>query len=244
MIRLITIAGMLIFLFIIASFKASTVSGGEGFTEVNNKAKWKKLFDGKTFDGWRLYGRNYVGSSWKIDDGTLHVAPVNDRAQRGDLVTNEEYENFDLQLEWKVAKSSNSGVIFYVHEDTAKYKETYFTGPEMQVLDNIDADDNKKENHLAGSLYDLLGKAADSKPKKVGEWNKSEIISDHGQLKIYLNGTLVVSTILWDENWNKMVANSKFRTMPGFGIYKRGRIALQYHGHDVWYKNIRIKNLN
>jgi hypothetical protein len=244
MIRFITLAGILGILGLPVSFKSSTVTDKEKFIVANNKEKWKKLFDGKSFDGWHLYGKNYVGSCWKIEDGTLHVVPVNDRQQRGDLVTNDEYENFDLQLEWKAAKGTNSGVIFYVHEDTAKYKETYFTGPEMQVLDNIGADDNKKENHLAGTLYDLLGKAADSKPKDVGEWNKSEIISDHGQLKIYLNGTLVVSTTLWDENWKKMVAGSKFRNMPGFGIYKTGRIALQFHGHDVWYKNIRIKKLN
>ncbi len=236
MIRIITLAGLLIFITVIAAFKSSTDSV--------NKAKWKKLFNGKTFDGWHLYGKSRVGSCWKIEDGTLHVVPTNDRQNRGDLVTNNEYENFHLQLEWKVTKGSNSGVIFYVHEDTARFRETFITGPEMQVLDNIDADDNKKENHLAGALYDLVGKAADSKPKQVGEWNKSEIISDHGQLKIYLNGTLVVSTTLWDDNWKKMVADSKFRTMPAFGTYKSGKIALQYHGHDVWYRNIRIKNLN
>src|SRR5689334_5095332 len=102
MIRYITIAGMLVLLILIAAFKKSPVTGEQKFGSVINKAKWKKLFDGKTFDGWHLYGRNYVGSSWKIDDGTLHVAPVTDRTQRGDLVTNEEYENFDLLLEWKV----------------------------------------------------------------------------------------------------------------------------------------------
>ncbi len=221
-----------------------TSSAIQKSTLYSNNGKWKKLFDGKTFKGWHLYGKNYAGGCWQIEEGALHVVHVNDRQNKGDLVTDETFENFDLQLEWKVAPKSNSGIIFFVHEDTTLFKETYFTGLEMQVLDNIGADDNKKENHLAGTLYDLLGKAADSKPKPVGEWNKSEIICNKGQLKLYLNEILVVSTTLWDDEWKKMVANSKFKSMPAFGTYKTGRIALQFHGHDVWYRNIRVKHLN
>jgi hypothetical protein len=179
-----------------------------------------------------------------VDQGTLHVKPVDDKLNRGDLVTDGEYENFDLQLEWKVSPGANSGIIFLVYEDTAKYKYSFETGPEMQVLDNIKAEDNKKENHLAGTLYDLAGKAADSQPKAVGEWNKAEIICNKGSLKLLLNDKLVVSTTLWDENWNMMVAASKFKNWPGFGQYKKGKIALQYHGNEVWYRNIRVKNLD
>ena len=204
------------------------------------KPKWKKLFDGKTNQGWHMYGKNYVGSSWKIEDGAFHLVPDKDPQSRGDLVTDKEYENFHLKLEWKVVAGSNSGVIFLVNEDTTKYKQTFFTGLEMQVLDNIGASDNKKENHLAGSLYDLIGKAEDSQPKPVGEWNKSEIICDHGKLTLILNDKTVVSTTLWDENWKTLVAGSKFKTMPGFGAYKSGKIALQYHGAEVWYRNIMI----
>jgi hypothetical protein len=113
----------------------------------------------------------------------------------------------------------------------------------MQVLDNIGASDNKKENHLAGTLYDLVGMAANSKPKQVGEWNQAEIRSVNGKLDLILNGTHVASTTLWDDDWKKMVANSKFKTMPGFGTYKNGRIALQDHGYMVWFRKIMIKRL-
>ncbi|MEO8413817.1 MAG: DUF1080 domain-containing protein [Ginsengibacter sp.] len=208
------------------------------------KGEWKALFDGKTLNGWHTYGENYAGSAWKVDDGVIHMTPVKDEQQQGDLVTNDEFENFDLKLEWKVETGSNSGIIFLVHEDTTLFKETYVTGLEMQVLDNIGASDNKKENHLAGTLYDLLGSAAVSKPNPVGEWNKAEIICDKGQLKLLLNDKITVSTTLWDDNWKNMVANSKFKKMPGFGTFKRGHIALQYHGHEVWYRNIEIKNLD
>jgi hypothetical protein len=234
MIRLITVAGLLIVM-------GMQDKEGPSFT---GKSKWKMLFDGKTFNGWHLYGKNYAGSCWQVENKAFHLVPVGNGQDKGDLVTDESFDNFDLKLEWKVAQGSNSGIIFLVHEDTTLFKATFVTGLEMQVLDNIGAEDNKQENHLAGALYDLAGKAADSKPKPVGDWNKSEIICDHGQLKLYLNGILVVATTLWDDHWKDMVAHSKFRTMPAFGTYKKGRIALQYHGGEVWYRNIRLKDLN
>ena len=154
----------------------------------------------------------------------------------------EEFEDFHLKLEWKISKGGNSGIIFYVHE-SKEYEWPWHTGPEMQVLDNLHASDNKIETHLAGMLYDLAGSAEKSKPKPVGEWNVAEIISKDGQLDLFLNGVNTVSTTLWDENWKKVIATSKFKKMPGFGIYKKGKIALQDHGNTVWYRNIMIKRL-
>lgn len=232
MIRLFSITVICTIVSVCASFKDVVVK----------KAKWKSLFDGKTTRGWHMYGKNYVGSCWQVDNGVLHLLPIRDAQQRGDLVTDAEFENFQLKLDWKVAPKSNSGILFFVHEDTVKYKQTYFTGLEMQVLDNKDAEDNKKENHLAGSLYDLIGTAANSKAKPAGEWNSCEISCYNGKLKMYLNGHKIVSTTLWDEKWKTMVANSKFKNMAGFGAFKSGKIALQYHGGEVWFRNIRIKS--
>jgi hypothetical protein len=202
---------------------------------------WISLFDGTTTAGWHAYGKGTGTGRWKVADGAVYV-DTTQKGEGGDLTTADEFENFDLKLEWKIAPKGNSGIIFYVHEDTAKYHATYETGPEMQVLDNNGHDDGKIIKHRAGDLYDLISCSKET-VKPTGEWNEAEIRSVHGKLDLYLNGTNVVSTNMWDDNWKKMVAGSKFKTMEGFGTFNKGRIALQDHGNLVWYRNIKIKKL-
>ena len=207
---------------------------------------WISLFDGQSLKGWHSYGETTTGSRWDVDSSAIHLnssAKKSSPAQgNDDLVSDDEYENFDLKLDWKISKAGNSGIIFLVHDDTTKYKETYFTGLEMQVLDDKGHPDRKLPSHRAGSLYDLIpAKAGAVKP--WGEWNHAEIKLNNGKLDLYLNDVNVVSTTLWDDNWKKMLAKSKFKEWPDFGTYKKGHIALQDHGNDVWYKNIMIKKL-
>ncbi len=205
-----------------------------------NKEGWKKLFDGKTKKGWHSYGKTIAGDAWKIEDGTLYVDPT--IKEGGDLVTDEEYGNFDLKLEWKISKNGNSGILIHIKEDAAKYNETYITGPEIQVLDNDGHPDGKITKHRAGDLYDLV-KSSSEPVKPVGDWNKVEIISNKGKLEIFLNGTNVVTTTMWDDNWRSLIAGSKFKNWSDFGTFKQGKIALQDHGNAVWYRNIEIKRL-
>jgi hypothetical protein len=172
----------------------------------------------------------------------LHLVPPKDNKESGDLVTNDTYENFHLKLEWKIAPKGNSGIIFLVNEDTAQYKSTYNTGPEMQVLDNNGHPDAKIPKHRAGDLYDLIASSKET-VKPAGEWNQAEVIVNNGKLDLVLNGTNVVSTTMWDDNWNKLVAGSRFKAMPGFAKSHSGKIALQDHGNEVWYRNISIKKL-
>lgn len=206
---------------------------------------WVSLFDGKTTAGWHSYGKAAAGDAWKVADGVLYLDTAKKEGWQttgGDICTADEYENFHLKLEWKIAPKGNSGIIFYIHEDTAKYDYVWKTGPEMQVLDNDGHDDGKIVKHHAGDLYDLISCSKET-VKPVGEWNQVEIIADNGKLDFILNGTNVVSTTMWDDNWKKLIAGSKFKDMPDFGTFKKGKIALQDHGCMVSYRNIRIKKL-
>lgn len=207
---------------------------------------WEAMFDGKTTAGWHKYGGAPVGSAWKVEDGVLHL----DANQKenwqirdgGDIVSDKEYENFHLKLEWKIDTCGNSGIIFNINEDTAKYEFPWMTGPEMQVLDNKCHPDAKIIKHRAGDLYDLITSTPET-VKPALEWNLAEIKSQNGTLEFYLNGVKVVTTTMWDEGWKKMIAGSKFKAWPDFGTYKKGHIALQDHGNHVWFKNIKIKQL-
>ncbi|HEX8333864.1 MAG TPA: DUF1080 domain-containing protein [Segetibacter sp.] len=215
-------------------------------TAKEKKEGWKLLFDGTTTTGWHTYGYNAVGNAWTVEDGTLRINSAKKKEwtpnENRDIVTNDEYDNFHFAVDWKISTKGNSGIIFYVHEDKAKYKNTYQTGPEMQVLDNDGHPDGKIIKHRAGDLYDLI--SSSSEPVKVvGEWNHAEIKSLNGKLDFYLNGQHIVNTTLWDDAWKKLVAGSKFKSMPAFGIHKKGRIALQEHGDDVWYRNVKIRKL-
>ena len=201
------------------------------------------LFDGKTLNGWHGYGKGDIAGRWKIYDSTLVLdTTVKLTGVNSNLVTDEAYENFHLKLDWKISKDGNSGILFYVHEDTAKYNEPYFTGPEMQVLDNDGHPDGKITKHRAGDLYDLISCSKET-VNPVGEWNHAEIINNNGKLDLLLNGTTVVSTTVGDDQWKQMVAGSKFKEWPDFATYKKGAICLQDHGNVVSFKNILIKKL-
>jgi len=216
-------------------------------TEEEKKDGWELLFDGTSTRGWHKYGEApKIGAAWGVQDSTLHLDASKKKdwqiEEGGDIVTDAEYENFHLKLDWKIDTGGNSGVIFYVHEDTVKYEFCWHTGPEMQVLDNAKHPDAKIIKHRAGDLYDLI--SASSEPVKPAlEWNHVEIKSLNGKLDLYLNGVNVVSTTMWDDNWKKLIAGSKFKNIEGFGTYKKGKLALQDHGNNVWFRNIKIKKL-
>ena len=202
------------------------------------------LFDGTSTSGWHAYGKKAATAAWKVENGELHFDPTAAKnGQGGDLVTDKEYTNFHLKLEWKVAANANSGIIFFVNEDLAKFKNTYETGLEMQVLDNNGHPDGKIEKHRAGDLYDLI-KSTTEPVKPVGEWNSVDIVCKFGKLQMLLNGVKVVETMLWDDKFKSLVAGSKFATWPGFAAFQSGKIALQDHGDNVWYRNIMIKEWN
>lgn len=208
-------------------------------------AEWTPLFDGNTFAGWAKYGGGAVGKAWKIENGELYLDAANKAGWQtgdgGDIVTAEEYENFHFKYEWKIAANGNSGVIFLVHE-SPEYSYPWQTGPEMQVLDNAGHPDAKIVSHRAGDLYDLIVSSQET-VKPAGEWNQAEIRINKGKLDFFLNGVNIVSTQLFTPEWEVLIAKSKFKSMPGFGKYTKGKIALQDHGDVVHYRNLVIKKL-
>ena len=210
--------------------------------------KWISLFDGKTTNGWHTFGKTTAGEAWKVVDGAIMFDPNNKVNGRivggGDIVTNESFTNFHLQLEWKISKNGNSGIIFFVQNDPSKYKNTWHTGPEMQVLDNDGHPDSKIISHRAGNLYDLIvGDESGVKPAE--QWNQVDIIVNKGTLVMKLNGVTTVNTHLGDDSWKELIRRSKFSKgeSPDFGKVFSGHISLQDHGEQVWYRNIRIQKL-
>lgn len=218
-------------------------------TQINaQKKEWTSLFDGKTTNGWHTYGKDAVGEAWKVVDGTLMLDPSQKEGWQikggGDIVSNESYGDFHLQLEWKISVNGNSGIIFFIQDEPKKYNYIWYTGPEMQVLDNDGHADGKIIKHRAGNLYDLVA-GVEGAVKPVGEWNLVDIINEKGTLTLKLNGITTVTTTLGDDSWKNLIKNSKFSKgeSPDFGKVFTGHIGLQDHGNQVWYRNIRIQRL-
>ena len=202
---------------------------------------YKLLFDGKTTIGWRgLNKEKFPEKGWEIDKGMLHCVA---NGKGGDIITEEEYGNFELKLEWKIAKGGNSG-IFYRGKETPG-SGIWKSAPEMQVLDNenhADAKKGKNGNRKAGTLYDLIP-AVPQNAKPFGEWNSVKIVCRDTHIEHWMNGEKVLEYDTDTEEWNELVKNSKFAPYPEFGKMSEGHIALQDHGDDVWFRNIKIRML-
>lgn len=227
-------------LFALAFFNQALMAQTENQLSKKEKQQgWQLLFDGKDTQGWHTYLKPDAVPAWKVVDGALQLDPKAEG--QGDLVTDKEYENYELALEWNISEGGNSGVIFGIHEDPA-FHATYATGIEMQVLDNEKAEDNKKANHLAGSLYDMKAPSA-SVAKPAGQWNLVKLQKKNGHLTFWLNDTKIVETQIGSEEWKQLINNSKFKTWKDFAAYPKGHIALQDHGHEVSFRNIKIKQL-
>jgi hypothetical protein len=235
---------------IIAVLLISVPSLGQKVNKLTGKEKkagWVLLFNGKNFTGWRQCNGTEMPINWIIEDNAMKVFTGEGRkpgqGANGDIIyATKKFRNFELSIDWKVSEMANSGIFYNVRE--VPKQAIYYAAPEIQVLDNIKATDNKIASHLAGSLYDML--PADPKTvRPAGEWNTIVIRVQDGKVTHTQNGVKVVEYTLWTPEWDALVANSKFKTFPGFteGIAKEGYIGLQDHGYAIWFRNIRIREL-
>ncbi len=221
-------------------------AGPNQLTQAEIDEGWVLLFDGKTSDGWRGNNKPDFPSGWEIVDGTLHCVGTGtgeaSAENGGDIITTKEFSNFRLKMDWKISEGGNSGIL-YLGKETPGWP-IYKTAPEMQILDNErhpDARAGKDGNRMAGSLYDIIP-AVPQNVKPAGEWNNIEIEVFKGSVWHRQNGETVLEYHLWTDDWNKLVAGSKFPELnPDWAnVPKSGVIALQDHGDDVWYRNIKI----
>jgi hypothetical protein len=215
-----------------------------GAAQSSKAGPWKSLFDGKSLDAWRIYKSDAAPKlcvppattgCWDIKDGALWKD-----GNANDMITKEQFGDFELELEWKIGKAGNSG-IFY--RGTEEHSAIYWSAPEYQLLDNIDAADNKTAHHLAGSVYDLYDVPKDA-AKPAGEWNQTRIVAKGNHVEHWLNGKNVAQYDAGSPDWNAKYAASKFTKYPNFGKAPKGHFGVQgNHPGELSLRNIRVREL-
>ena len=222
-------------------------------TEAERAAGWRLLFDGQSFEGWKVYGSDEPISHWVIDDGALHFTRdvsfaglvwnhVNPFAQSAvDLMTRERFGDFELSIDWRISPGGNSGIFYAVPDESTPL--SWDLGLEMQVLDDAGHYDGEIDRHRAGDLYDLQSLATGA-ARAVGEWNRARIRVEGDRVRHWLNDVLVADIVRGSPEWDAAIARSKFDGTPGFGRARTGHITLQDHGDPVWYRNVKILPLD
>lgn len=209
--------------------------GGMNTLTPKEKAEgWELLFDGTSLEAWRGFRSETPGAGWKAVDGALVL-----QTRGGDLMTKEQFGDFELRLDWKLSKDGNSGIMFHVTTDE---EETYFTGPEMQILDNAGHKDGQNPLRTAGSNYDMHAPVRDL-TKPIGEWNAIRLIVKGPHVEHWMNGVKLLEYELWSADWEKRYQASKFAKMPRYGRAKRGHVVIQDHGNLVWFRNVKVRPL-
>lgn len=231
----------------VALLAFSCGQSGSSEKKADSTENWIILFDGTSTDEWRGYNKEtFPERGWSVVDGALMVqgSGRGEAGGGGDIITKRKFRNFELSLEWKTSEGGNSGIFYLAQEIPGE--PIWKSAPEMQILDNerhADAKLGKDGNRQAGSLYDLIP-AVPQNAKPVGEWNHAKITVFKGTVIHWQNGENVLEYHLWTDEWNKMVLESKFRSYEWFlNTAEEGHIGLQDHGDDIWFRNVKIREL-
>ena len=212
-------------------------------TDEEKKDGWVLLFDGNSKNGWHLYNKGAIASIWLVKDGELfcNANNTNDSLEHGDLVSDNVYENFDLQFEWEIAEAGNSGVFINVVE-RPDIPTAWASGPEYQLLEKSNQDYAFRSKR-SGSMFGFEPLKDSSETKPIGEWNQSRIKQVNGKVEFYLNGILTAQQDFKSPEWPAMVAQSGFKVFPEYGKQTRGHIALQAWLKGISFRDIKIKHL-
>ena len=205
-------------------------------SEKEKKEGWRLLFNGKNLDGWRTFqGREITG--WKVIDGVLNNSGVGSD-HGGDIITREKFQNFELELEWKIAPQSNSGIFYHVNEKIGT--AIYESGPEYQLIDDKGWPDKLRDDQYSGANYGMHA-PKNAIVKDVNDWNQACIVVNGAHVQHYLNGVKVVDYYLWDDDWTQLKEKGKWKDYPYYGMALKGPIGLQDHGGLAQFRNIKIK---
>lgn len=204
---------------------------------------WIYLFDGSSTEGWRGYNQSTLPSNWVIEDGTLKSL-----GQGGDLggdivYAARPFENFELELEWKISTGGNSGIFYHVQEG-AQYKAAYENAPEYQLIDDLAFPEPLEDWQQTGADYAMYpADPAKKIVKPAGEWNGARILFTPQQVEYWLNGERVVQFVPWSDDWQQRRAAGKWAEVTDYGLAKSGLIGLQDHGSFVWFRNVRAREI-
>ena len=208
-------------------------------TPAEKKAGWTLLFNGRDTSGWRSYNHK-PHDSWEVVNGQLHCKTKEDNVQqRSDLITTQEYDNFELQWDWKVDKGANSGVIYHVLETSGP---SYETGPEYQLIDDEGYPQKLEDWQKSGSDYAMHPPTVIAS-RPAGEYNHSTLLVKGAHVEHWLNGKKVADFTAWSREWQALKAKGKWKDTKTYGMAKKGYIALQDHGGGIWFKNIKLRKL-
>ena len=220
---------------------ASGKAGVNKLSKMEKQEGWTLLFDGKTLNGWHVYNKGKIQSAWIVQNGELYCRPGVTDVEHGDLVTDQEYQNFELAFEWKISKEGNSGVFLNVQEK-ASIPTAWASGPEYQLLEQTHHDYAANEKKRPGCLYGFAAQKNPVEPRPADTWNQARILQQNGKVQFYLNGLLTAEEDFNSPEWKEKVANSGFKSFPEFGKYTKGHIALQDWAKGIAFRNIKIKS--
>lgn len=211
-------------------------------TEAEKKDGWQLLFDGKSLDQWRDYNGTSLTVPWSVENEMIVAKGTGDDLT-GYIVTNKQYDNFELVWDWKIAKGGNSGVLYHVVE-RPEFKVPYVTGPEYQLIDDEGWVGKLEDWQKTGADYAMhVADTAKKKLNPVGEWNTSKIVFDNGHVEHWLNGAKIVEFEAWSDDWFQRRDSGKWTDSPEYGLAQTGSLCLQDHGSQAWFRNLKIKEL-